>query len=231
MKLQIREFGQGDKLAVLIHGGAVDGRVWHAVGPELNRRGYRVLAPDLRGHGLSARGGYTDPDAFVEDLCDTLPVGADLAIGHSLGGLFLSLASEHLKPQNLVLSEPGFDQEIVPGDYFDKLRETFPPSAAALSENCPRWSDQDIEMAVAAGHMLDLDLLTAMKHFRGRNYLPEAAHAHALLQLAGRGSMVTPETAAILEQRGFTVRVVENAGHVLFNDDFDDFFRTLDGFV
>jgi pimeloyl-ACP methyl ester carboxylesterase len=42
-------------LALLIHGVTSSSRTWWRVAPELVRRGYRVLAVDLRGHGASPR--------------------------------------------------------------------------------------------------------------------------------------------------------------------------------
>lgn len=232
MKLFTREWGEGDKLALLIHGGTSDSRTWRTVAPELVRRGYRVLAPDLRGHGRSPRGEYGDPDAYVRDLVETLPVGAHLALGHSLGGLFLSLAAEQLRPTNLVLSEPGYDQDIKPADFFDSVRQALPlMNSEILRAAHPRWADEDIDIALEASSLLDLDLLAGLKSFRGRNYLPERASGHALLQLAGIGSTVKPETAAEMARRGFTVRVVEHAGHDIHNDDFDGFFASMDGFV
>jgi pimeloyl-ACP methyl ester carboxylesterase len=43
----------GGPLALLIHGVTSSSRTWWRLAPELVRRGYRVLALDLRGHGAS----------------------------------------------------------------------------------------------------------------------------------------------------------------------------------
>lgn len=56
MKLNTREWGTGDRLALLVHGIMSDHRSWRSVGPALAGRGYRVIAVDLRGHGASPRG-------------------------------------------------------------------------------------------------------------------------------------------------------------------------------
>jgi pimeloyl-ACP methyl ester carboxylesterase len=47
--------GRAEPLALLIHGVTSSSRTWWRVAPELVRRGYRVLAVDLRGHGASPR--------------------------------------------------------------------------------------------------------------------------------------------------------------------------------
>lgn len=86
----------GDRQApplVLVHGGRDHGRSWQDVAERLADR-WRVVAPDLRGHGRSvwADGGGYQIEDFVCDLhrlMAALGVSADrpaAIIGHSLGG-------------------------------------------------------------------------------------------------------------------------------------------------
>ncbi|MCQ8771207.1 alpha/beta fold hydrolase [Streptomyces telluris] len=82
---------------VLLHGGGQTRRAWGRTGPRLAGLGWRVIVPDLRGHGTSqwsADGDY-DVDLFAEDV---RAVAADLddrpvLIGASLGGLSSLLAA------------------------------------------------------------------------------------------------------------------------------------------
>lgn len=55
----------GAPTVVFLHGATLDHRAWH---PQTNalRRRFRVVAPDLRGHGSST--GRFDFDAAVEDV-------------------------------------------------------------------------------------------------------------------------------------------------------------------
>jgi pimeloyl-ACP methyl ester carboxylesterase len=74
---------------VLIHGITSSSVVWESVGPQLARH-YTVLAPDLLGHGQSAkpRGDYS-MGAFasgIRDLVLWLGLGPVTVVGHSLGG-------------------------------------------------------------------------------------------------------------------------------------------------
>jgi pimeloyl-ACP methyl ester carboxylesterase len=74
---------------VLIHGFNVQAHTWDPVASVLARSGYRVLAPDLRGHGLSGwtRSGY-HVEQFGDDiagLLDQLGIGSCAVVGHSLG--------------------------------------------------------------------------------------------------------------------------------------------------
>src|SRR5947209_7919937 len=112
MKLHVREWGRGDRVAVLIHGITSDASSWHRLGPDLAARGYRVLAPDLRGHGLSPRGAYS-PEAWTEDVLETVPERPELALGHSLGGLVLAIAADRLRPARAVYEDPAW---LLPAD-------------------------------------------------------------------------------------------------------------------
>jgi pimeloyl-ACP methyl ester carboxylesterase len=106
--------GPSRPLAVLVHGVTSSSRTWWRVGPALARRGLRVLAVDLRGHGASPRpvAGLAATD-LAADVAETVADGAgdpgavppvDLLVGHSLGAL---VALE------LVTTRPGFARRLV----------------------------------------------------------------------------------------------------------------------
>src|SRR5258708_27349231 len=105
MKLNVHEWGAGDRTALLIHGLFADHQNWYRVGPALAERGYRVIAPDLRGHGASPRGAYS-PELWAADLVESLPKNADLAIGHSLAGMALVLAAKELAVRRAIYVDP-----------------------------------------------------------------------------------------------------------------------------
>jgi pimeloyl-ACP methyl ester carboxylesterase len=80
--------GRGEVL-LLIHGMAGSSQSWRELLPKLAQR-YRVIAPDLLGHGQSAKP-RTDYSlgAFavgLRDLLDELGVSSATVVGHSLGG-------------------------------------------------------------------------------------------------------------------------------------------------
>src|SRR6201997_2675616 len=87
-RVAYREAGQGPAV-LLIHGMAASSHTWRNVLPRLSKH-YRVIAPDLLGHGQSAkpRGDYS-LGAFavwLRDLLDELGVSQATVVGHSLGG-------------------------------------------------------------------------------------------------------------------------------------------------
>ena len=70
---------------VFLHGATLDHRAWHPQTDALRRR-FRVVAPDLRGHGSST--GRFDFDTAVQDvlaLLDHLPGPPVVLVGLSLG--------------------------------------------------------------------------------------------------------------------------------------------------
>jgi pimeloyl-ACP methyl ester carboxylesterase len=88
-RVSYRTGGSGPVVA-LIHGVAGSSRTWEAIGPALAEAGYTVVAPDLLGHGESAkpRGDYS-LGAYASGVRDVLAMlGHERAtvVGHSLGG-------------------------------------------------------------------------------------------------------------------------------------------------
>ncbi|HEY5333092.1 MAG TPA: alpha/beta hydrolase [Solirubrobacterales bacterium] len=118
VKLFFTDSGGDGQPIVLIHGWTCDSHDWNWQLPALTES-YRVIAPDLRGHGRSElpdsgfhpRDYAVDVAALLTDL-DTGPV---IAIGHSMGGSVASfLAVEHPElVRAVVVVDPayGFDQE------------------------------------------------------------------------------------------------------------------------
>lgn len=105
--------GKGDPI-VLLHGWAMNGRVWDDVVPELSRSG-RVLSVDLPGHGksdLPANGNF-DLDTVCNEIKSVLENDA-IVVGWSLGGLVaLQLAYRYpdlIKKLVLVAGSPQFVQ-------------------------------------------------------------------------------------------------------------------------
>ncbi|WP_428342760.1 alpha/beta fold hydrolase [Mycobacterium sp.] len=110
-QIAYRDEGAGEAL-LLIHGMAGSSATWRAVIPELAKR-YRVVAPDLLGHGESAkpRGDYSLGAfaAWLRDLLDELGIDRATVIGQSLGGgVAMQFAYQHRNYcQRLVLIGSG----------------------------------------------------------------------------------------------------------------------------
>lgn len=88
-RVAYRDAGSGDEALLLIHGMAGSSDTWRDVIPQLSKK-YRVVAPDLLGHGQSAkpRSDYS-LGAFavgLRDLLDELGISRVTVVGQSLGG-------------------------------------------------------------------------------------------------------------------------------------------------
>lgn len=94
-----------DRTVVCLHGITANCQAFLALGPALARQGWYVVAPDLRGRGLSEKPphGYGVPfhanDAL--SLCDALGIGVTHLVGHSLGA-YISVYLAALYPQRIV---------------------------------------------------------------------------------------------------------------------------------
>ncbi len=179
-QLRLWEWGAiGAPPILLVHGAFDHGRMWDGFAPALADRGFRVVAPDLRGHGDSGRlaSGHvwsscaTDLGFLARDL------GGDVGIiGHSFGGgqaMFVSAAWPELVRWVVVLDGLGpppevFDEDIdlvevatKSFDALDRIRRR-PPRAyptrdemadrrAAVNSRLPRaWVDHLVLHGAAA---------------------------------------------------------------------------------
>lgn len=136
--LAYRDTGWGAPL-VLLHGGFVDHRMWDAQITHFARR-FRVVAPDTRGHGLSANASvpFRQTDE-VAALLRHLDVGPAVLAGVSMGaGIAVDTALEHpelvraLVVSGAGTSEPEFRDPWVREIQAEWARATAAGDAAAF---------------------------------------------------------------------------------------------------
>lgn len=101
---ELAHVGKGSGPAVvLIHGFGLSSEIWKHQVEALSGR-FRVIAPDLRGHGASpvTAGAYPMEDLArdVLALLDRLGIGKVAVAGHSLGG-YVALAAQALAPERV----------------------------------------------------------------------------------------------------------------------------------
>ncbi|MBT2443781.1 alpha/beta fold hydrolase [Streptomyces sp. ISL-36] len=235
MRLHTTTWGSGDRIALLIHGIMGDHRTWRLVGPALAERGYRVMAVDLRGHGASGRAegpeGYT-PREYADDLVETLPAGAELAVGHSLGALTLAAAVERLGPRRVVYSDPAW---YLPAGEDGYRPELFTQAKLLTREHIrkfnPRWAEEDLDIEMETVRLWDERTAHALVEFAGREMWPDKPLVPSLITLADPSMLVSPAKARMLQERGFELRTVVGAGHTIHRDDFDGFMAALEGWI
>ncbi|CAL9444073.1 hypothetical protein SUDANB121_02321 [Nocardiopsis dassonvillei] len=232
MNLETYTTGTGERTALLVHGAGAGAGTWHALVPALVERGHRVVTVDLRGHGRSPRGGYS-VQALGDDLVDSLPGGADLAVGHSLGGLALSLAVERLAPARAVYLDPAFRLPPIPADAGERMRRVFETADAAHVRSMnPRWNDLDVEQELAGFASCDPEFYAFVAaEVAGRDLLPDKPHAPSLVLRAADAITVDDRAAAELAERGFEVRRVAGAAHCIHRDNLPGLLAELDSWL
>jgi pimeloyl-ACP methyl ester carboxylesterase len=172
VKLFFEEAGSGDPPLLLVHGWTCD-HTYMAPQFEHFRRAHRVIAVDLRGHGLSdkPKQEYT-MTAFADDLvwlCNQLGVKKPVVIGHSMGGVIavelaarfpdvpaalIALDSPLLPPQELRSAAAQVREMLWTANYREAQRK-FVADMLFLPTDDPRRKVQIVEaMSSAPQHVM-----------------------------------------------------------------------------
>ena len=149
--------GCGAATLLLVHGWACDSNDWIWQIPDLSAS-YRVLAPDLRGHGHSAAPGHgyglADYTGDLVELIEHVDAGPVVAIGHSMGAMVVSLlAADHpelVRAVAVVDPAYGFDaddalaarrfaEEVRSGDVTAALQRVDDADAATQQSFLRAW--------------------------------------------------------------------------------------------
>jgi pimeloyl-ACP methyl ester carboxylesterase len=155
--LSINYVDSGDAAApavILLHGFTADLRMWMPVSEAL-ARDYRVIAPDLRGHGRT--GAPEDLDDYTMEryegdvlaLLDALEIDVAAVVGCSFGGMIaVCLAVHHPeRVAGLVLSDTSAAFEHP--EYDDRYREREARIAVQV-EVVERWGTAELGKRAAA---------------------------------------------------------------------------------
>ncbi|GAA3516239.1 pimeloyl-ACP methyl ester carboxylesterase [Streptosporangium album] len=229
--LHYREWGAGDRVAVLIHGIMADSRCWWRVGPALAERGYRVIAVDLPGHGDSPRAEEYTPEVYASSVLESVPADPDLAIGHSLGGLTLSVAVERLRPGRAVYADPAFRIPKIDGlDLGGMMAVAKDQTVEMVRQGHPGWSAEECALEIEMLAKWDPATAMALDSVAGSDFTPEPV-VPSLVQLADPSELVSEEFAETLVYRGFEVRVVKGAEHTIHRHLFENFMAGLEGWI
>lgn len=236
MQLFTREWGTGDRVAVLVHGLFSSSRTWRRLGPDLADRGYRVVAVDLAGHGQSPRAATYSLAGLVRSIADSVPLRPELAIGHSLGGLALSRLVRRLQPERAVYIDPAFLGTRLP--WWQRagapmlFRGLLSRRADAVARSNPRWHRDDVEIEVADYASFDRRFFRRFGDGRAMPLTaPDRMLVPSMMMLADRSRLVRPSQAQRMRDLGFDVRVVSGAGHTVHRDDFGGFLKALSGWA
>jgi pimeloyl-ACP methyl ester carboxylesterase len=142
---------------LMLHGVTSNARTWWRVGPALAAAGYRVIAPDLPGHGLTGawrghvamRNNADDLVAFTRAAIPKLEPGDVRVVGHSWGAVTAAwLPAAGYGPLRLVLVDPpAIPLEVIRlmvEDPVERHYDDVGEAAEAIGSHNPTWSYGDV---------------------------------------------------------------------------------------
>jgi pimeloyl-ACP methyl ester carboxylesterase len=232
--LHFTEQGQGAPL-VLLHGFPLNGTIWHDQARALSDH-YRVITPDLRGHGQSSvpDGAYS-MELMARDvfqLLDSLGIEKMTLMGHSMGG-YVALAAWRLAPERitalgLICSHAWADTDEVRQNRENQAQKVFAEGSAVIaSAMLPRLFASGTEadepfVEHTRLMMLNTRPLGIMGALRGMAARPDSSGLLPdikvpVLIIAGDSDAIIPlqrieAMAAALPNA--TLATIENAGHM-----------------
>ena len=146
MRLHVHEWGDPEAPTVVcVHGVSAHGRRYRRLAEERLANRFRVLAPDLRGHGASEWEPPWNLGTHLDDLLETFAAEGPVPwVGHSFGGRLVLEIAAH-RPELLVcavLLEPAI--QILPHVGFDFAQQ-------AAKDHAFSTPDEAIEARLTSG--------------------------------------------------------------------------------
>ncbi|TDX76644.1 alpha/beta hydrolase family protein [Rathayibacter sp. PhB151] len=221
LELHVRDYGgTGEKVALLLHGLGTDSRVWYALVPTLHEHGYRVVAPDLAGHGGSPKSPAYSVDHWAEDVRASVLQSPDLVIGHGLGAVVAARLAPEYRAERLILLDPAFSDAKGLGSALRRggsIAHVEKGDADDLRHRHPIWTDEQIELDVSAHALWDPESAAGLTA-RGAADAPDAFPVPTLAVLPedplGHSSL-----GDVLADHGAEVRTVPGAGASILRED------------
>jgi pimeloyl-ACP methyl ester carboxylesterase len=214
--------GAGENVLVLVHGHPFDRSMWRPQVEEISSKGWRVIAPDLRGYGQSSViPGKTTLDVFATDiatLLNQLNIQKIVIGGLSMGGQivmeFCRLYPERVRGVLLAATFPRAETE-------EGKRNRAKMADRLLREGMETYAEEVLPKVVAPRNIAVLPAVA--EHVRSMMRVAHPAGAAAALR--GRAerpdyesalaSLDVPALVVVGDEDAFTTRTDAEQMHVL----------------
>jgi pimeloyl-ACP methyl ester carboxylesterase len=229
------EMGMGNSV-VLLHGYLEAKEMWSDLALDLSKS-YRVICPDLPGHGKSTFEGLEVSmeyaAATIAKLLDFLGIEHCVLVGHSMGGYvalaFAELFPEKLKGLVLFHSHPfadsdekrknrQFEIEQVAAGYFESMINTNIPRLFANYnlERLRAWVESWKTMALATPETGVMAALCGMAGRRDRNSILSELQIPVLMIFGRNDNLISNDVASSLEGQHSQIQTLwlERSGHL-----------------
>ena len=231
-RLNVMSWGDPDapRTCVAIHGITANAGSWSRPGRLLASVGWRLLAPDLRGHGECPRvDGDFSAAALIGDIVESVPGAPDVLIGHSFGGYLAQVAvlEGALKPRALVLEDPVSVQpdRATPEAMLAWDEANLPRNIEGLQKLNPGWTRLDCAWKLVSLEQIDFaDARAAFASHAPWDLRPRAAEVAArqrtMWVMPDVSRFVPPEDQArLLSDVGEAcVTIIPGVGHSVHRD-------------
>jgi pimeloyl-ACP methyl ester carboxylesterase len=255
IQLHYTRLGDGNHpTVVLAHGFSDNGLCWTPVARKL-AKGYDLILPDARGHGLSARVQAGEKVNMAADLAGLIRgLGLQPAVvgGHSMGAsISAEMAASHPGlARALILEDPAWFLQTPahaektaaqqPADPISWLLEIFGKPLEEIIAKCreqnPTWQEAELQPWAESKQQFDLNFfqIESMFHADWQQVVP-AIECPTLLITADpeKGALVTPQIAQVAVDLNPRVQPVHvpGAGHSIRRENFLEFMRVVREFL
>jgi pimeloyl-ACP methyl ester carboxylesterase len=224
-------------VALLIHGMGGNGDSWYHLAEHLADLGYRVVAPDLSGHGDSARSEKYSVKGWVAEVLELLEgyPSPQLIVGHSLGGLIATGVAQRLAvpPKRVILIDPawlipaGAPAAFIIGRTLARMSSF---TAASVHRSKPTWSGKDINIELASVKKWDPKTVSGLHASEAREVLNGylSAKIPTTLVRPNGSIMVLGVWARMLTRRhGIEIHSLPKSSHTPHRDDPSAFLQVV----
>ncbi|MFW5656467.1 MAG: alpha/beta fold hydrolase [Bacteroidota bacterium] len=239
-----------------IHGNSLNSGLFYRQFEDAALGNYRIIAPDLPGHGRSSRS--TNPEKgysvknyiqLLAEFTNKLQLEDIILFGHSLGGHIAINLSNELAGKISGLAIMGTPPLTVP----PKMEEAFLPNPALAYAFKPDLSDEELKQLSSAFineeqnnfELLKSAIITAdplVRPFIGKSISTEVTDEVSILQNSDfplavfhgrKDKLVNADYISNLglDLHSKEVYYIENAGHAAFLENHQEFNRALSEFV